>query len=421
MSSVDDKSNSTSPSLSRSPSFSYASSISSSSAEGSVKSKKLGAMVFDAEAYLQYHKASVEERAKLGAGRSPLMRNLYRFWRDFLVDYWNAPMYRSFIRYAEEDASAGALYGLERLFRYFHFTLSKRYSTEVYHDFEKLAHKYADYMSFWQGLQRLLDLLLTSFKGRAPRGSQLDPRTEALLHAHRQAVKEAQRQAQAQGRAAQGGRQEAGRCRCECMWTRSGQHSWSCPARGGSQEAGGQEGAVGDEQLNDAAGQHAEADGSCNGNNTSCGDGDGGDGFNVQGGSPKVQAAIMAAGARRRRRNRQQHSRGQGGLPLGLELGIVRHALLGASEADTRGTTGTLACHSQVSFKHDDKYKQWQHRPPRGTAAKQGGREPQQQLLMQQLRLHLWWQQQQQQAAHSCPGRLDSNGLPDRLGDLLGD
>ena len=34
---------------------------------------------------------------------------------------------------------------------------------EVYLDFEKLAHKYADYMSFWQGLQAMWDRDILQF------------------------------------------------------------------------------------------------------------------------------------------------------------------------------------------------------------------------------------------------------------------
>mmetsp|Transcript_37939 Transcript_37939/g.84519 ORF Transcript_37939/g.84519 Transcript_37939/m.84519 type:complete len:322 (+) Transcript_37939:393-1358(+) len=136
---------------------------------------------FNPTEYLNMHKAAVEERLRKGP-LSKRMLKLYRYWCVFLRDNYNDAMYRSFKRFAEEDASCGHLAGMKCLFSFLEATVSERFDKDLFTEFEDLAHRYHDYLGYPCGVTCLRTFLLNGGAAEAAAaGMSLHPDSVVLM------------------------------------------------------------------------------------------------------------------------------------------------------------------------------------------------------------------------------------------------
>lgn len=86
--------------------------------------------------YLRFRDRALEERQVRGAGRSPLVTSLYRFWLERLQHKFNRQMYQTFKDTAMEDAEMGrSREGMEILYRFLRRSLLALYRERLFRDF----------------------------------------------------------------------------------------------------------------------------------------------------------------------------------------------------------------------------------------------------------------------------------------------
>ncbi|KAL6048673.1 putative la rna-binding domain protein [Balamuthia mandrillaris] len=89
--------------------------------------------------YPKFRERCLEERTRLGPGKSKEMNTLYRFWSHFLRSHFSQQMYNDLKSFALADAEQSHRYGLHCLFRFYSYALERKMSAALFQDFQRLT------------------------------------------------------------------------------------------------------------------------------------------------------------------------------------------------------------------------------------------------------------------------------------------
>lgn len=117
---------------------------------------------FNKEKYDKLRSSAIEQRNKMGSGKSSDMNSLFYFWCYYLRDNFDKTMYDEFLSIAKEDAKNGSHYGIECFFRFCSYGLEKNLNNfnNCWIDFQKEALDDFNLRNSKYGLEKLKGFLV---------------------------------------------------------------------------------------------------------------------------------------------------------------------------------------------------------------------------------------------------------------------